>query len=113
MAKLSEDAVNDDFQLKKERLEPWNRSAISSDQTPRIEEFVIAIEGLEEEKAAVQAHIKQQFDLASGCGYSVLALKELIRRRKLPDEQVDELDNHLNLYEQALKRAGLKKRGQR
>ncbi|MBF0185354.1 MAG: DUF2312 domain-containing protein [Magnetococcales bacterium] len=77
----------------------------SSEQDVTHEEliaFIDRIERLEEEKAVVSDHIKTVYAEAKSSGFDTKALREVIKRRKLDRNTVEELDSLVEMYEQAI-----------
>lgn len=64
--------------------------------------FIEKIERLEEDKATVMEDIKETFAEAKGHGFDTKVMKQLIKLRKMKVEEVNEQEELLDLYKQAL-----------
>lgn len=60
------------------------------------------IERIEEEKKALQNDIKFIFEEAENRGFDKKALKEVLKRRKMDENDARELDFSLDLYKEIL-----------
>jgi len=76
-----------------------NSGGIAGD---RIRSFIERVERLEEEKAALQADIREVFSEAKGNGFDVKILKILLRERKMDVSDRQEQEAILELYRNAL-----------
>lgn len=68
----------------------------------RLKSIIERVERLEEDKAAVQADIKEVFAEAKGEGYSVPVLRKVIRKRKQDKAKRQEEEAIEDLYMSAL-----------
>jgi uncharacterized protein (UPF0335 family) len=64
--------------------------------------YVERIERLEEEKAAIAADVREVYAEAKGNGFDVKIMRQVIRLRKLDNEERSEQDAILDLYLRAL-----------
>lgn len=67
-----------------------------------LKSFVERIERLEEDKAAVQADIREVYSEAKGSGYEVKVIRKIIRERGLSEQERRERDELMELYKSAL-----------
>lgn len=81
-------------------------NVMSFSSPERLKQFIQRLEKLEEEKAAVAEHIKETFAEAKGEGFDVPTLKKVLRLRKMKPEDVDEQENLLVTYMNALAQTG-------
>ena len=68
----------------------------------RLKSFVERIERLEEEKQALAADIREVYSEAKGAGFDVKVMRQLIRLRKMDDEDRNQMEEILSVYERAL-----------
>jgi uncharacterized protein (UPF0335 family) len=68
----------------------------------RLKSFIERIERLEEEKRALAEDIKEVFSEAKGVGFDVKIMRQLIRLRRMDQEEVDEQEALLETYKRAL-----------
>jgi len=71
-----------------------------------LQQIVMRIERLEEEKAALANDIKEVFAEAKGAGFDTKILRQVLRLRKLDKADLQEQEALLDLYMQALGMAG-------
>ena len=72
-------------------------------QSPEIlKQFIEQIEQLEEEKQAVAESIKDVYSELKGEGFDVKIVREIIKLRKLDRDELDEHDELIDLYKQAI-----------
>ena len=64
--------------------------------------FIEKVERLEEEKAVLMETIKETFAEAKGNGFDTKVMKQIIKIRKMKQEEVNEQEELLDLYKQAL-----------
>ena len=64
--------------------------------------FIERIERLEEEKKDVQEQIKEVFSEAKGTGFDVRIMRQLLRLRKLRDNDRSEQEELLEIYKAAI-----------
>ena len=68
----------------------------------RLKSFIERIERLEEEKRALAADIKEVYSEARGAGFDVKTMRELIKIRRLDEDDLDEREALLDTYKRAL-----------
>jgi len=68
----------------------------------RLQQIVLRIERLEEEKAALANDIKEVFAEAKGAGFDTKILRQVLRLRKLDKAELQEQEHLLELYMRAL-----------
>ncbi len=68
----------------------------------RLKSFVERIERLEEEKTALAADIREVYSEAKGAGFDVKVMRQLIRLRKMDDDDRNQMEEILTVYERAL-----------
>ena len=68
----------------------------------RLKSFIERIERLEEEKRALAEDIKEVFSEAKGVGFDVKTMRQLIRLRRMDQEDLDEQEALLDTYKRAL-----------
>ncbi len=76
-----------------------NSESISKD---RLKQFVERVEKLEEDKAGIAEDIKEVYAEAKSQGFDVKIMKQVIKLRKKDREQLEEEQNLLDLYKDAL-----------
>lgn len=67
-----------------------------------LQQIVMRIERLEEDKATIAADIKEVFAEAKGHGFDTKILRQIIRLRRLDKADLQEQEALLDLYKQAL-----------
>lgn len=68
----------------------------------RLKSFIERIERLEEEKTALSADIKEVYAEAKGTGFDTKIMRQLIRIRRMDQDDVDEQETLLDIYKRAL-----------
>ncbi len=68
----------------------------------RLRSFIERIERLEEEKAALMADIKEVYAEAKGTGFDTKTMRQVIRLRKMEDNDRQEAEFLLDTYLAAL-----------
>jgi uncharacterized protein (UPF0335 family) len=68
----------------------------------RLKSFIERIERLEEERRALAGDIKEVYAEAKGSGFDTKIMRQLIRIRRLDQDDVDEQETLLDLYKRAL-----------
>lgn len=68
----------------------------------RLRSFVERIERLEEEKQALAADIREVYSEAKGAGFDVKVMRQLIRLRKMDNDDRTQMEAVLDVYERAL-----------
>lgn len=76
-----------------------HNSGINGIAADQLRSYVERIERLNEEKANIQADIKEVFGEAEALGYDVKIMREVIKRRKMEEHALVEHDELLELYE--------------
>lgn len=74
-------------------------AGVSSNQ---LRQLVEKIERLEDEKAQIGEHIKDAFAEAKAEGFDVKTIKTILKMRKMKPEDMNEQEELLDLYLQAL-----------
>ena len=72
---------------------------IAADQ---LRSIVERVEKLEEEKAAIAADIRDVLAEAKGNGYSVTAIRQVLKLRRMEASERDEQETVLDVYKRAL-----------
>jgi len=68
----------------------------------RLKSFIERIERLEEEKRALAADIKEVYSEAKGAGFDIKTMREIIKIRRMDDDDLDEREALLDTYMRAL-----------
>jgi uncharacterized protein (UPF0335 family) len=68
----------------------------------RLRSFILRIERLEEEKQALAADIREVYSEAKGSGFDVKVMRQLIRLRKMDNDDRSEMEAVLEVYERAI-----------
>ncbi len=68
----------------------------------RLKSFIERIERLEEEKKALAEDIKEVFAEAKGVGFDVKTMRQIIKLRKMDQDDLDEQEALLDTYKRAL-----------
>lgn len=68
----------------------------------QLRQFIERIERLEEEKSGLAADVRDLYNQAKSTGFDPKVMRQIIRVRKMDQHQVDEEENLLHLYKQAL-----------
>ena len=68
----------------------------------RLKSFIERIERLEEEKAGIAGDIKDVYAEAKGTGFDIKIIRQIIRLRKMEQDDRREQEELLDLYKQAL-----------
>ena len=72
----------------------------------RLRSFIERVERLEEEKAALQADIKEVFSEAKGSGFDVKIMRQIVKLRKMEANDRSEMEEVLDIYKRALNMDG-------
>lgn len=75
---------------------------IGNNSAEQLKSIIERIERLEEEKAATATDIKDVYTEAHGNGFDKKALREIVRRRKMDQEKLSELEAIIEAYTAAL-----------
>ncbi|HZB93611.1 MAG TPA: DUF2312 domain-containing protein [Stellaceae bacterium] len=68
----------------------------------RLKSFIERIERLEEEKRALAEDIKEVFAEAKGVGFDIKIMRQIIKIRKMDQDDLDEQEALLDVYKRAL-----------
>ena len=68
----------------------------------RLQSYIDRIERLEEEKKALQNDIKEIFEEAKSANFDVKAIKQILKIRKMDQEERQEEEFVLDVYKRAL-----------
>lgn len=68
----------------------------------RLKSFVERVERLEEEKQALTEDIKEVYAEAKSSGFDVKILRQIIRLRKMDENDRSEMETLLDVYKRAL-----------
>jgi uncharacterized protein (UPF0335 family) len=68
----------------------------------RLKSFIERIERLEEEKRALAEDIKEVFSEAKGVGFDVRTMRQILKLRRMDQEDLDEQEALLDTYKRAL-----------
>lgn len=68
----------------------------------RLKSFVERVERLEEEKQALAEDIKEVYSEAKSSGFDVKILRQIIRLRKMDENDRSEMETLLDVYKRAL-----------
>jgi len=68
----------------------------------RLRSFIERIERLEDEKQALAADIREVYSEAKGAGFDVKVMRQLIRLRKMDNDDRTQMEAVLDVYERAL-----------
>jgi uncharacterized protein (UPF0335 family) len=68
----------------------------------RLKTFVERVERLEEEKQALAEDIKEVYSEAKSSGFDVKILRQIIRLRKMDENDRSEMETLLEVYKRAL-----------
>jgi uncharacterized protein (UPF0335 family) len=68
----------------------------------RLKSFIERVERLEEEKRALAEDIKEVFAEAKGVGFDVKIMRQIIKIRKMDEDDLDEQEALLDTYMRAI-----------
>jgi uncharacterized protein (UPF0335 family) len=68
----------------------------------RLKSLIERIERLEEEKRALAADIKEVYSEAKGAGFDIKTMREIIKIRRMDEDDLDEREALLDTYMRAL-----------
>lgn len=77
-------------------------SITSSVSSAELRQFIEKIERLEEDKAEIQNHIKDVLSEAKAQGFDTKIMRQVIRMRKMKQEELIEQQELLDIYTHAL-----------
>lgn len=67
-----------------------------------LRQFIERIERLEEEKQTLQADIKDVYAQSKSQGFDTKIIRQIIRMRKLEDQEREEIEQLIDLYKAAI-----------
>ncbi len=76
-----------------------NFEAISGQQ---LRQIIDKIETIEKEKQAISQTLKEAFSEAKGYGFDIPVIKEILKTRKMDKQKLDELEELMTVYMNAL-----------
>jgi uncharacterized protein (UPF0335 family) len=79
-----------------------NVTATGEVSSERLRSFILRIEKLEENKAAVLEDIRDVYSEAKSTGFDIKIIRQIVRLRKLEVEKRREADELLDLYKSAI-----------
>ena len=79
-----------------------NSSQIGGIAADALRQFIERIERLEEEKKALQGDIKDVYSQAKGQGFDTKIIRQIVRLRKMEDQEREETDQLIELYKVAI-----------
>lgn len=79
-----------------------NSSQIGGIAAEALRQFIERIERLEEEKQALQADIKDVYTQAKSQGFDTKIIRQIIRLRKMEEQEREEIEQLLDLYKAAI-----------
>jgi uncharacterized protein (UPF0335 family) len=68
----------------------------------RLKSFIERVERLEEEKRALAEDIKEVYAEAKGVGFDVKIMRQIVKIRKMDQDDLDEQETLLDVYKRAL-----------
>jgi uncharacterized protein (UPF0335 family) len=68
----------------------------------RLKSFIERVERLEEEKRALAEDIKEVYAEAKGVGFDVKIMRQIVKIRKMDQDELDEQESLLDVYKRAL-----------
>ena len=68
----------------------------------RLKSFIERVERLEEEKRALTEDIKEVYAEAKGVGFDVKIMRQIVKIRKMDQDELDEQETLLDVYKRAL-----------
>jgi uncharacterized protein (UPF0335 family) len=68
----------------------------------RLKSFIERVERLEEEKRALAQDIKEVYAEAKGVGFDTKTMRQIVKLRKMDQDEVDEQEALLDVYKRAL-----------
>jgi uncharacterized protein (UPF0335 family) len=68
----------------------------------RLRSFIERVERLEEEKRALAQDIKEVYAEAKGTGFDVKTMRQIVKIRKMDQNELDEQETLLDVYKRAL-----------
>ncbi len=71
-------------------------------EVEQLQQLVVRIERLEEEKAALADHIREVYAEGKSSGFDPKIMRKIVRLRKMDPRDVDEEEALIHLYKRAL-----------
>jgi uncharacterized protein (UPF0335 family) len=68
----------------------------------RLKSFIERVERIEEEKRALAEDIKEVYAEAKGVGFDVKIMRQIVKIRKMDQDELDEQETLLDVYKRAL-----------
>ena len=68
----------------------------------RLKSFIERVERLEEEKRALAEDIKEVYAEAKGVGFDAKIMRQIVKIRKMDQDELDEQETLLDVYKRAL-----------
>jgi len=68
----------------------------------RLRSFIERIERLEEEKKALSDDLKEVYSEAKGSGFDIKVMRQIVRLRKMADNDRSEMEEILDVYKRVL-----------
>ena len=68
----------------------------------RLRSFIERIERLEEEKKQLAGDIKEVYSEAKGTGFDTKIMRQLVRLRRMDQDDLDEQESLLDMYKRAI-----------
>ena len=75
---------------------------INLDTKKQLKGLIERIERLEQEKATLAEHIRDVYSEAKGFGFDVKVMRQIIKLRKMDDQEIEEQEELLDIYRHAL-----------
>jgi uncharacterized protein (UPF0335 family) len=79
-----------------------SEQAVGGVAADQLRSYIMRIERLEEEKAALAADIREVYSEAKGNGFDVKAMRQIVSLRKLDEPKLKEMEAILDRYKVAL-----------
>jgi uncharacterized protein (UPF0335 family) len=68
----------------------------------RLTGFILRVEKLEEEKAALAGDVREVYAEAKGAGFDVKVMRQIVRLRKMDQSDRAEMEELMDIYKRAL-----------
>lgn len=75
----------------------------------QLRQFIERVEYLEEQKAAIAGDIREVMAEAKGSGFDIKVVRQILKMRKMDQDELQEQESLLTVYLQALERTGSNK----
>jgi len=79
-----------------------SEQAVGGVAADQLRSYVMRIERLEEEKAALAADIREVYSESKGNGFDVKAIRQIVALRKIDEPKLQEMEAILDTYKVAL-----------